>query len=464
MLPSGSTYVMGLRAEVPFYRKMFDNIGITPEFVAIGKYKTGPQIFTMEQMSDEYREVLNDLLDAYYDDYVEMIAEARDVSVEQVNAWIDDGLYTAPDALEAGMIDELLYENQLEKRLQVELGLIDEEKEAEAEAEKEREEEEEKQEEDKDEEEEPELHTVNNSQYARVEVEAPGLYNTGEKIAVVYAQGPIVSGKSSPPSSSSPSIGAETMTELLESLAEDEEIKGIILRIDSGGGGARSSDIIRNSIAEAKQEKPIIVSMAGAAASGGYMISSPADTIVAYPSTITGSIGIYGGKFSIEGLHDWIGINIETVQRGENAGMFSPSFVQTAEERERFRQHIQQGYDQFVEHVAQGRGMDAEAVDKFAQGRVWTGKQAADIGLVDTLGGMDETVALMKEKLDIPEDEEVQLVDYPQMQTPFNLLIKRFRETYVDARSLTRSGNFVRNLKNWRYYRMNIFLRGGPVG
>jgi len=427
MPPSGNTSVMGLRAEVPFYKKMLDKIGVVPEFVAIGKYKTAPQIFTMEQMSDEYREVLNDLLDAYYNDYVEMIAEVRNVPVERVKAWIDNGLYTAPDALEAGMIDELLYESQLEKKLQVELGLIDESKEGETEGETEAKTEEE-------EEEEPELNKVNNSQYARIEVEAPGLYNKGEKIAVIYAQGSIVSGKSAPPSSGSPTIGAETMTELLESLAEDKEIKGIILRIDSGGGGARSSDIIRNSIEEAKQKKPVVVSMADAAASGGYMISAPADTIMAYPLTITGSIGIFGGKFSIEGLNDWIGIKIEAVQRGENAGVFSLSRVQTEEERELFRHIIQQGYDQFVEGVAQGRKMSFEAVDEIAGGRVWTGKQAAEIGLVDTLGGMDEAIAVIKEKIGIPEGEDVQLVDYPRMGSPFELLLRRFRETSVDAK------------------------------
>jgi protease-4 len=264
-----------------------------------------------------------------------------------------------------------------------------------------------------------------------VEVEAPGLHKTGEKIAVVYAQGAIVSGKSAPPSSGSPTIGAETMTELLASLTKDDEIKGIILRIDSGGGGARASDIIRNSVQEAVERKPVVVSMAAEAASGGYMISAPAESIVAYPLTLTGSIGIFGGKFSMEGLNDWAGITIEAVQRGKNAGLFTSSRTQTEEERERFRHNIQQGYDQFIENVAQGRKMTLDAVDEIAQGRVWTGKQAAEIGLVDTLGGIDEAIAIIKEKLEIPEDEDVQLVDYPKMEDPFGLLLRRFRETYV---------------------------------
>ena len=423
MPPSGSTFVMGFRAEVPFFRGMFDKIGITPEFVAIGKYKTAPQIFTMEQMSDEFREVLNDELDAYYNEFGEKIAEARVVSVDRVKNWIDDGLYTASEALEAGMIDELLYETQLEKRLKVELGLVKENEATKTKPEADKEQDEE----------EPELNTLNNSQYARVKVDAPKLYNKGEKIAVVYAQGSIVSGQSAPPSSGAPSIGAETMTELLKALAKDKEIKGIILRIDSGGGGAQASDIICNSVQEAKQKKPVVVSMADVAASGGYMISAPADSIVAYPLTITGSIGIFGGKFSMEGLNKLIGIKIDAVQRGKNAGLFTTARVHTAEEQERFRQWIQQGYHKFIGGVAQERKMTIEAVDAIAQGRVWTGKRAAEIGLVDTLGGMDTAIAVIKKKIGIPEDQEVQLVDYPQMENPFALLIRRFQETYLDA-------------------------------
>jgi protease-4 len=426
MPPSGSMFVTGFRAEVPFFKNMFDKIGITPEFVYIGKYKTAPQVFTMEHLSDEYREVLNDLLDAYYTDYVKKIADVRNVSVDQVKTWIDDGLYTASEALKAGMIDELLYESQLEQKLKVELGLGKEmETKPETQAETDQK---------QDEEEQPELNKLNNSQYARVKVDAPGLHNKGEKIAVVYAQGDIVSGKSAPASSGAPSIGAETMTELLASLAKNKEIKGIILRIDSGGGGAQASDIIRNSVQEATQKKPVVVSMADAAASGGYMISAPADSIVAYPLTITGSIGIFGGKFSLEGLYDLIGINIESVQRGKNAGLFTSARMHTEEEQERFRQNIQEGYDKFIENVAQGRKMTLEAVDEIAQGRVWTGTKAAEIGLVDTLGGMETAIAVMKKKIGIPENEDVQLIDYPQLQNPFGLLIRRFRETYVDVK------------------------------
>jgi protease-4 len=173
--------------------------------------------------------------------------------------------------------------------------------------------------------------------------------------------------------------------------------------------------------------------MAGAAASGGYMISAPADSIVAYPLTITGSIGIFGGKFSTKGLFELIGLNIETVQRGKNAGMFTGARTWTEGEKERFRHLIQEGYDDFLAKVAQGRDMTVEAVHEIAQGRVWTGQQALSIGLVDTLGGMETAIAVLKEKIGIPEDEDVHLVEYPKMENPVQLFLKRLRETQIEA-------------------------------
>lgn len=421
--PAGDMFMPGWRAEVPFYKRMFDKIGVTPEFVAIGKYKTAPQIFTTEKMSDEYREVLNELLDAYYNMTVEKIASGRNVPVDKVKAWIDNGLFTAGDALRAGLVDELVYESDLEKKLQD--ALTPDKKRGKTTPTPQADE--------KADDAEAKPNTINNAQYARVEVTAPGLHDKGPKIAVVYAQGSIVTGKSVPPPTGG-MIGSDSMTELFQTLAKDQDIKGIILRIDSGGGGAEASELIRNSILEAKRKKPIVVSMADAAASGGYMIATPADKIVADPLTLTGSIGIFGGKFSLKGLYDFLGINFESVQRGQNAGLLTPTRLHTPEEQERFRQFIQQGYDKFITGVAQDRKMTVEAVDQIAQGRVWTGKQAKERGLVDELGGLDAAIAVMKQTLQIPADQDVQIVDYPEPEDPFKFLVRRFRETFLDAK------------------------------
>jgi protease-4 len=391
--------------------------------------------------------VLTDLLDAYYAMYVQKIAEARHVPRPQVTSWIDDGIYTAREALLAGMVDELVYESQLEKRLQVELGLIaadalseadtpdvsaESEPDSEVEVTPEPSAEDESQEAAEAEAEEPELNTVSSAQYAHVDVDAPGLHKEGEKIAVIYANGTIVSGRGSPYGSGS-SIGADTLTDLFDSLSDDDEIKGIILRIDSGGGGASAADEIRASVEEAVKKKPVIVSMADVAASGGYMIAAPAESIVAHPLTVTGSIGIFGGKFSMEGLTDLVGVRIESVQRGKNAGLFTSSRLHTPEEQERFRNYIQRGYDEFVDYVARGRNMTFDAVDEVAQGRIWTGEQALELGLVDELGGLDTAIALLKKKLDISEEDDVRIVTYPRPGSPFDIIFQQFRDTFIYA-------------------------------
>ena len=412
LAPPGDVYLRGWRYEIPFYKDMLDKVGITPEFIHIGKYKTAPQVFTMNRISDEFREVLNDLLDAFSEEYIEQIAAMRNVSKERVQGWVDAGLYSADEALALGIVDELAYENAVEKRVMQALGLSDEDSD----------------DKEDDEDDDAALKTINLTRYARVSVDAPGLHDSGEKIAVLHAQGSIVSGEA-PSSPYSQIIASETMSQQIDQLADDDDIKGIILRVDSGGGGATASAVIWNSVREATHKKPVVVSMVGAAASGGYMISAPADSIVAYPTTITGSIGIFGGKFSISGLYDLIGLNVEIMKRGENAGMFTDARAWTAGEKERYSRIIQAGYDDFVKMVADGRGMTFAAVDEIAQGRVWTGKQALERGLVDALGGMETAIAIMKEKLDIPEDDDVRLVEYPKMANPMRQIMSRIRDT-----------------------------------
>jgi protease-4 len=407
--PSGEAFLGGLWMEVPFYRKMLDKIGITQEFVYLGKYKTTPQSFTRDSMSEDHRTVLNDLLDDFYRRYVEQIAAARGVPVSQVSEWIDRGLYTAPESLQAGMVNDLVYENQLDEKLRSELGLPEE---AESQVKKEETIWERWMTQWRITEKKPPLNKMNNAQYARVLVKAPGLHEEGEKVAMIYAQGIIVSGRSINFPGGLDQISSDTMVKLIKDLVEDKKIKGILLRVDSGGGSSQGSDIIWNSIQEARQKKPVVVSMADVAASGAYYLSVPADYIVAYPLTITGSIGIFGGKFSMKGLYDLIGLNIEILQRGKNAGMFTSVRTFTEEERERFRQNVQAGYNTFLSKVSQGRKMPLEAVEAVAQGRVWTGKRAVELGLVDQLGGIETAIEILKEKIGIPKEKDIELVAF----------------------------------------------------
>lgn len=407
MPPAGDLNLMGLRAEIPFYKALFDKLGVTPEFVALGKYKTAPQIFTMDHLSDEYREVINSILDEYYHEYVDHIALARGVSAEQIKEWIDGGLYSASSAKTLGMIDNVLYEDQLEAFLKTEFGI-----------------EEQKRNDETAEDKKPTfaLRTIEHVEYAQTSIRVPRLYESGAKIAVVYARGTIVSGESSSAIARHPRIGSQTLSDLLFSLAENEEIEGVILRLDSGGGSARASDLIRHAVEELRQKKPIVVSMADMAASGGYMIAAPANSIVAYPLTMTGSIGVFGGKFSLRGLYDLIGLNIEAVQRGEHAGLFTEIRPFSASEHELFHDRIQEEYRGFLTKVAEGRQMAVEQVESLAQGRVWTGRQAFEHGLVDRLGGLDTAVDMLKEYLELDDDDDIRLINYPRsenVETPF---------------------------------------------
>ncbi|MCP4401024.1 MAG: signal peptide peptidase SppA [bacterium] len=434
LLPSGSAYFAAFTAEIPYYRGLLDKIGITPEHSYIGKYKSGPQPEMFEKIPDAPRESTTFLLDSYYNAYVEQIAEARRVSPEIVKGWLDRGFYAASEALEAGIVDKLLYKDELEKELKVELGLIEETEETNEASESAALNAAAQEEDAEDAEEEgPELPQLNNSQYARVKVKIPDLHNKGRKVAVIYATGIILSGKSSPIGSSAPMIGADSMTELLKSLEEDDDIEGIILRVNSPGGGAKASDLIRRALQQVKEKKPIIISMSNLAASGGYMISAPGDTILAYPFTLTGSIGIYSQKYSFQKLHQMLGINTAVISRSQNSGIFSPFRNRSPEESERMMQYLRVHYNHFVEGVAQGRGMSFEEVDAVAQGRVWYGLHALENGLVDRLGGFDEAVTLMKEKLEIPEDQDIQLLEYPRLGNPLNLLWQRFLETRLSA-------------------------------
>ncbi|GAK51772.1 signal peptide peptidase SppA, 67K type [Candidatus Moduliflexus flocculans] len=430
MSPSGGMDFAVFSMEMPFYRKLLDKIGITPEHIYIGKYKTGPQPEMLEKMSDEHREVSNILLEAFYNNFVEQAAANRKVSQETVKGWVDSGFFSAKDALEMGLVDELVYEKDFEHALKVELGIM---KPGSASATDKPASESKKAENAKDEKEEPELPSVNNSQYARVKVDAPNLYTTGEKIAMIYASGVIISGKSSPIGAQSPMIGSESLTELLEKVRKDKEIKGVIIRLDSGGGGASASDEIRHAVEKLKEKKPVMISMSTLAASGGYMMSAPADKIFAYPLTITGSIGIYSTFYHFQRLQEWLGINMEIIERGKNSGIFSTSRPRTSEETQRMEHYLRQFYDGFVEGVANGRHLTVEATDAIAQGRVWTGRQGLENGLVDEIGGFDEVIAAMKKQLNIPEKDEVQLVEYPELENPWRLLWHRFVNTQIAA-------------------------------
>jgi len=387
--PPGELFINGLAADVMFFRGSLDKLGIYPDIYQIGKYKSAGDMFTQKQMTDAHREYVNSLLDDLYGRYVNAIAQARHKTPEEVRALIDDAPYGAAKAKQVGLIDDSMYRDDVEKQIKSSLGY----KESET------------------------FTPVRGSDYKDVPPESLGL-NKGERIAVIYATGDIGSGSSANSPSGEQSIGSDTLAKAVNDAATDKTIKAIVLRVDSPGGSGLASDIIWHAVEAANQKKPVVVSMSDVAASGGYYISVAASKIIAEPSSITGSIGVVAGKPVMRGFYDWLGITNEYVLRGKNAGMFRETEKFSDDERAKFEDWIKTTYYQdFVPKVAKGRKKDPQAIDAVGQGRVWTGAQAKDRGLVDEFGGLDRAIDIAKELAKIPADKGVERVILPYPQT-----------------------------------------------
>ena len=387
--PPGELFINGLAADVMFFRGSLDKLGIYPDIYQIGKYKTAANMFTEKQMTEAHKQFMNELLDDLYGRYLNTIAQARHKSYDEVKTLIDNAPYNADEAKKAGLIDEAMYRDEVETMLKKSLN----QKESEP------------------------LIATRGSEYRDVSPESLGL-NKGERIAVIYASGEIGSGSSQNSPSGDQSIGSDTVAKALNDAAADKTIKAIVLRVDSPGGSGLASDIIWRAVEMANTKKPVVVSMSDVAASGGYYISASARKIIAQPSTITGSIGVLAGKPVMRGFYDWLGISNEYVLRGKTSGMFRETEKFSDEERVKFEEWIKTTYYRdFVPKVAKGRGKDAQYIDSVAQGRVWTGAQAKDKGLVDEFGGLEKAVDVAKQLANIPADKGVERVILPYPTT-----------------------------------------------
>jgi protease-4 len=387
--PPGELFINGLAADVMFFRGSLDKLGIYPDIYQIGKYKSAGDMFTQKEMTEAHRQYINELLDDLFGRYKNAIAQARHKTPEEVNALIDNAPYNARQAKDAGLIDDAMYRDEVETMLKKQLG----QKESEP------------------------LIAVRSNVYRDVSPESLGL-NKGERIAVIYASGEIGSGSSQNSPSGDQSIGSDTLAKALNDAAADKTIKAIVLRVDSPGGSGLASDIIWRAVETANQKKPVVVSMSDVAASGGYYISASAAKIIAQPSTITGSIGVVAGKPVMRGFYDWLGISNEYVLRGKTAGMFRETEKFSDEERAKFEAWIKNTYyNDFVPKVAKGRGKNAADIDAVGQGRVWTGAQAKDKGLVDEFGGLDRAIDVAKQLAKIPADKGVERVILPYPTT-----------------------------------------------
>ena len=394
LAPSSPLQVTGMASYSLFLRGTLDAIGAYPDMLHIGAYKSAPSQLTEKTFTPAHREMAESLNTDHYEQLVAAIAAGRKKSEAAVRALVDEGPFQPEDALRAGLVDDVAYEDQLGDKGKVPFGRGKQ---------------------------------IDLAEYDRVSPGSVGL-GRGPRIAVIYASGTIVSGRSGYDPLNGPVVGSDTLVEYIRKVREASDIRGVVLRIDSPGGSAAASDVLWRELGlmrDAKPEKPFVVSMSDLAASGGYYIAMAAPQIVAEPGTLTGSIGIFGGKVVTGAMLGKLGANIEGVSQGKNADMNSPTRPYSPSERAKVADQLQRFYDQFVERVAASRKMTPERVDQIAQGRVWTGRQAKENGLVDALGGLEKAVALVKQKAKITS-ADVELVVYPAKKTLYEALSAQF--------------------------------------
>ncbi|HHE47063.1 MAG TPA: signal peptide peptidase SppA [Bacteroidetes bacterium] len=417
MNPVGDLNLTGLSAHAVFLRGTLDRIGIDPNYVHAGGYKSASESLTREDMSPSQREELNFVLDELYDDFVAAIADGRGYIEDQVRELVEDGPFTAADAFSAGLVDSLVYKDELKDLLKDYFGL--------------------------------KTRLVTERKYDRRTTLNDEWYDLRRKsIAVVYGCGVIVHGASSGGGLfSDRTMGSETIARALRKARESKSVAAIVFRIDSPGGSMLASDIIMREVklcTRGEERKPLIVSMSDVAGSGGYYIACMADTIIAMPGTITGSIGVISGKLAYNRLQGKIGITTETLRRGKHADMWSGHRSFTDEEWGKVRRETENYYRIFLERVAEGRGIDTSEVNRFAQGRIWTGSQAAERKLVDLTGGLDLAIQIAAFAGGVKDGESFGVKTYPdrrQLGFGDEILWVAMKRVPADVRRLAASLN-----------------------
>jgi len=404
LMPASTLDLTGVATYQVFLKGVFDKIGVTPDIHHVGDFKTASNQYTEKGYTPSHRAMDEWLNRDLYEQIVSGIAHGRKKTDAEVRQLIDEGPFLAENAKRAGLVDDVLYEDQLAARLK--------------------------------DDDSRELAEIEVSDYGRTG-RASG---RGPRLAVIYAVGAIVGGRSGFDPLNGETVGSETLIEAIRTARKDSSVRAIVLRVDSPGGSATASDAIWRELMLAREAKPLIVSMSDLAASGGYYIAMTGHAIVAQPSTLTGSIGIFGGKFITGGVYEKLGANIESTSIGKHAEMNSPARPYNADELKKVTEQLESFYTQFVSKVAAARGKTPEQINAIAEGRVWTGHQASQNGLVDALGGLDKAVALAKDKAGIDADESVQLVVYPAPKT-FYELVSQFSGARQQASSLWMSMN-----------------------
>ncbi|MDD8014339.1 MAG: signal peptide peptidase SppA [Acidobacteriota bacterium] len=384
--PLGWLGINGIGGYIPFFKNSLDKLGIQAEFEHVEEYKTAYNSFTEKGMTPAHRGMMESIYGDLFDQYVETAAGARGMTGDEYKTLIHRAFFQGENAKSAGLVDELLFEDEA-------LNMIRGRG--------------------------PSLHRIEFDEYTRVRPSSLGM-GTGRKIALIYGIGPILSGEST-----ISSMGSATVARWIRRARQDKSIAAIVFRVDSPGGSSVASDVIWRETFLAKKEKPFVVSMSDVAGSGGYWISMAAHKIIAQPETLTGSIGVLAGKISMAGLYEKLGVTTDKLVYGDKADVFSTFRGFTPEERKILKDEILWTYDKFLTKAAEGRNLTKEEVDRSGKGRVWTGRQALDLKLIDGLGGLSEAIEAAKKLAGIPAGEDVRLVVWPRKRSLWSAFLGR---------------------------------------
>ena len=376
----------GIRSESEFYGGVFEKFDAKPQFEQFYEYKSAANSYTQKGYTDAHREASTSYLTSLFDNSVAQISQDRGLSAAELEQLLQNAPHSAEQALAKKMVDKLGHVEEAREYARTKAG-------------------------------------GKKIKFKSVTDYGPGNSYTGKTIAFIGGQGAVMTGKSS--NGGSPfggrglTMGGDTVAKAFDDAAKNKSVKAIVFRVSSPGGSPAASDQIHDAVARAQEKgKPVIISMGQYAASGGYYVSANADKIVAMPATITGSIGVLGGKIALEGTFAKIGYNIEGITiGGDYAGAYSPDEPFNQSQRAAYRGQLEDIYEDFTLRVAEGRDIPLERVKEIAKGRVWTGTQAKEIGLVDELGGIMKAIEVAKDLADIDEDAKINLKVYPRAKS-----------------------------------------------
>ncbi len=430
--PIGLLWLDGLSFQSMHIKSLFEKIDIEPEVENIGKYKSYGEMFKNDKMTDAEYEQLDAILDDFWNDFVDAAVDARGIEREEFLRIIDTGeMSTGEEAAKHNLIDGAKFEDEV-------LVIVKEKN---------------------DETNKDELTTITYAKYGKISAKSLDLY-TGEKIAIIYALGNIHTGEGETPNpfGGGTSIGSSTILKAVRQAVDDDKIRAIVIRIDSGGGSAIASDIMWREILLATEDKPVIVSMSDVAASGGYYMACSADKIVCQPGTITGSIGVVSMKFNAEKLYEKIGIKFETINRGKYADAYYPHRGMRPDERQLLKNSVYGFYKTFVQRVSVGRGKSWDEIHAVAQGRIWSGEDALANGLIDALGGLNTAIEIAKEMAEIPKDESVKLVIYPKPKNFIERMSKHLGVNSVENTIPIETRKILMYINSFSHYHKNETL------